>query len=224
MKDLINTLTQAEFFGEFPEEDRAALAEQAVSRELQAGEYLCHQGDDWPHVAFLAEGAMDWVMLSVSGKEHILFSLTPNDVFWGHTIFDNKPMPAALKATKKSLTYRWNREDIIPVLNRHPETLWAVTAMLTDTMRKARDIIYGLAFQPVAGRLASLLLDRFSDPEDISVERDLTLNAIASRVASSPEVICRVLQQFQREGVVEVTRASITLHDRFALEKLVEPE
>jgi CRP-like cAMP-binding protein len=67
-------------------------------------------------------------------------------------------------------------------------------------------------------------LDRFSGPEDISVERDLTLNAIASRVASSPEVVCRVLQQFQREGVLEVTRASITLHDRIALEKVAEPE
>jgi len=94
--------------------------------------------------------------------------------------------------------------------------------MLTKTMRKAREIIYGLAFQPVAGRLASLLLDRFADPGDTSVERDLTLSAIASRVASSPEVVCRVLQQFQTEGVLEVTRATITLFDRGALEGLVE--
>ncbi len=224
MDELMNKLSEAEFFGKFPEEDRASLAKLALSRRLKAGEYSCHQGDYWPHVSLLAEGAMDWVMLSVSGKEHVLFSLTPNDVFWGHSIFDDKPMPASLKATKKTLIYRWDRDDIMPILYRHPETLWEITAMLTDTMRKARDIIYGLAFQPVAGRLATLLLDRFSGPEDISVERDLTLNAIASRVASSPEVVCRVLQQFQREGVLEVTRASITLHDRIALEKVAEPE
>jgi len=66
------------------------------------------------------------------------------------------------------------------------------------------------------------LLDRFSDPDDISVRRDLTLSAIASRVASSPEVVCRVLQQFQSDGVLEVTRATITLFDRTALENLVE--
>ncbi|MBT3320711.1 MAG: Crp/Fnr family transcriptional regulator [Anaerolineae bacterium] len=224
MDDLIKKLANAEFFGKFPESDRVALAKLALPRRLRAGEYSCFQGDLWPNVLFLAEGSLDWVMISVSGKEHVLFSLSPNDVFWGHSIFDDKPMPASLKATETSVVYRWEREAILPILYRHPETLWEVAGMLTGTMRKAREIIYGLAFQPVAGRLASLLLDRFSDPEDISVERDLTLNAIASRVASSPEVVCRVLHQFQAEGVLEVTRATITLHDRSALEDLMEPE
>ena len=224
MDDLIKKLANAEFFGKFPESDRVALAKLALPRRLRAGEYSCFQGDLWPNVLFLAEGSLDWVMVSVGGKEHILFSLSPNDVFWGHSIFDDKPMPASLKATENSTVYRWEREAILPILYRHPETLWEVAGMLTGTMRKAREIIYGLAFQPVAGRLATLLLDRFADPEDISVERDLTLNAIASRVASSPEVVCRVLHQFQAEGVLEVTRATITLHDRSALEDMMEPE
>ncbi len=224
MNDLTKKLANAEFFGKFPKSDRAELAKLAIPRRLQAGEYPCFQGNIWPNVLFLANGRLDWSMLSVAGKEHILFSLSPNDVFWGHSIFDDKPMPASLKATENSMIYRWEREAILPILYRHPETLWEVAGMLTGTMRKAREIIYGLAFQPVAGRLASLLLERFSDPDDISVERDLTLHAIASRVASSPEVVCRVLHQFQREGVLDVTRATITLHNRSALVDMIEPE
>lgn len=224
MDDLIKKLSKAEFFGKFPESDRAALAELAIPRRLHTGEYCCFQGDIWPNVLFLSKGKLDWSMLSVGGKEHVLFSLSPNDVFWGHSIFDDKPMPASLKATENSTIYRWERDAILPILYRHPETLWEVAGMLTGIMRKAREIIYGLAFQPVAGRMATLLLERFSDPNDTSVERDLTLGAIASRVASSPEVVCRILHQFQAEGVLEVTRATITLHDRLALEDMVEPE
>jgi CRP-like cAMP-binding protein len=223
MDDLIKKLSKAKFFGNFSEKDRTALAELAILRRLNIGEYACYQGDVWENVLFLAEGQLGWAMLSVGGKEHILFSVKPNEVFWGHSIFDDKPMPASLKATQKSTVYRWEREAILPILYRHPETLWEIAGMLTETMRRAREIIYGLAFQPVAGRMAALLLERFSDPNDISVERDLTLNAIASRVASSPEVVCRILHQFQSEGVLEVTRAIITLHDRAALEDLVEP-
>ncbi|MGC8001372.1 helix-turn-helix domain-containing protein, partial [Salmonella enterica] len=52
-------------------------------------------------------------------------------------------------------------------------------------------------------------------------QRDLTLDQIASMVASSPEVICRTLYQFQRDGMLQITRASITLRDRTALERLV---
>jgi len=66
------------------------------------------------------------------------------------------------------------------------------------------------------------LLERFSAPADKSVQRDLTLSAIAARVAASPEVVCRILHQFQSDGVLEVTRATITLFDREALEGLVE--
>jgi hypothetical protein len=54
------------------------------------------------------------------------------------------------------------------------------------------------------------------------MERDLTLNDIAAIVASSPEVVCRLLHQFQADGILEVTRAHITLHDLQALETLVE--
>jgi hypothetical protein len=43
-------------------------------------------------------------------------------------------------------------------------------------------------------------------------------------IATSPEVVCRTLYQFQRDGVLQVTRASIILHDRAALERLVGAE
>ncbi len=224
MNDLIKKLTKAEFFGKFSKSDRIELAELAIPRRLESGEYLCFQGDIWSNVIFLSEGNLDWVMVSAGGKEHVLFSLSPDDIFWGHSIFDDEPMPASLKATKNSIVYRWERETILPILYRHPETLWEIAGMLTGTMRIAREVIYGLVFQPVAGRLATLLLERFSDPTDVSVERDLTLGAIAARVASSPEVVCRILHQFQKKGILDVTRATITLHDRLALEDMVEPE
>ncbi len=39
-------------------------------------------------------------------------------------------------------------------------------------------------------------------------------------MASSPEVVCRTLYHFQRDGMLQAPRASITLHDRAALERL----
>ena len=50
----------------------------------------------------------------------------------------------------------------------------------------------------------------------------MTLSEMAARVAASPEVVCRLLHQFQADGVVEITRASITLLKREALERFRE--
>jgi len=87
-------------------------------------------------------------------------------------------------------------------------------------IRKRRETISDLAFQPVTARLAKLLLDQIPASEP-SGQRDLTLPQIASMVASSPEVVCRSLYQLQRVGMLQITRASITLQDRAALERLV---
>jgi CRP-like cAMP-binding protein len=72
----------------------------------------------------------------------------------------------------------------------------------------------------VTGRLAKLLLERIPE-EETSALRDLTLDQIASMVATSPEVVCRTLYSLQRTGLLKVTRASITLNDRAGLERLV---
>jgi CRP-like cAMP-binding protein len=222
MKGLSAQFAQNNVFRELSDQDRQSLAKAGVKRSFAPGQYLCHQGELWPKVVFVVSGRLRWTMLAVSGKEHILFTVEHGQAFWGHSLFDDQPMPASLMAALATQVYLWPREVILPILFRNPKALWELTKMQVDTMRKAREIIYGLAFKPVAGRLAKFLLDRSSENEPI--QRDLTLSEIAAMLASSQEVVCRLLYQFQEDGLLEVSRASITLHNRKALETLIESE
>ncbi len=222
MDNFTQHLSRAEVFNKLPVAECTELAKLAGRRRLKNGEFLFHEGDVWPNVIFLASGQLRWAMLSAGGREYVLFTVKPGDVFWGHSIFDDQPMPASLMAMKPSTVYIWPREVILPALDRNPSAMWEITKVLVRTMRAAREIIYGLAFHPVAGRLATLLLDRFPSQKDVAIERDMTLSDIATRVASSPEVVCRLLQQFHSDGLLEITRAKITLRDRAALEHLIE--
>ncbi|MBE0410920.1 MAG: Crp/Fnr family transcriptional regulator [Anaerolineales bacterium] len=222
MPNLTNDLSQAEFISALPENEQQELFKQALSRKLEVGEFLCHQGDIWPKVIFLGSGQLRWSILSITGREFVLFLVDAGRVFWGHSIFDDQPMPASLMATKQSWVYLWPREIILPILYRNPKAMWEITKTLTSTMRRAREIIYGLAFQPVACRLAKYLLGRFELEDDPNIERDITLGELASRLATSQEVVCRVLYQFQSEGILEVNRASISIQDLTALNRLVE--
>lgn len=222
MKNKVLQLSHIQVFEKLPETEIETLLRSARRRILQPGDFLCHQGDVWPHVIYLDYGELRWVMLAASGREHVLFTVQEKHAFWGHSLFDEQPMPASLLATKETETYSWSREVIYPVLMRHPQAMWEITQMHVGMMRRAREIIYGLAFQPVATRLASLLLESFYKHGDASMERDLTLSEIATMVASSPEVICRVLHRFQADGILNVTRARITLHNRKALVRLVD--
>ena len=214
----INLFHQARVIRLLPDEERANLFKEAISRKIEKGEYLTHQGDIWPYLLFVSSGQIQWAMLATSGKEHVLFNVEVGQSFWGHSIFDDGEMPASLYAIKKSEVLLWERETILRYLRRYPDAMWETTKILTTIMRQAREIIYNLAFQPVAGRLATLLLDQYFSSSS-QIERNFTLNELASRVAATPEVVCRLLYQFQEDGVLSVTRASIEVHDREALEK-----
>ena len=222
MKTLVAELAKNEVFSKVKQEDLEFLAQSSISRTLRDGEYLGHQGDDWPKVTFVESGEISWALASPTGKERILFTIKKGEDFWAHPIFDGKPMPASLYAIGDTKIRLWSKEEILPVIHRNPDALWAVTCRLIGVMRHAREIIYGLAFQPVSARLSQLILDRFHDSNDPLAERDLTLDQIAAMISSTPQVVCRVMYQFQEEGLVELSRATIKLLDPKGLKKISE--
>lgn len=220
MAGLINELSELEVFTHFPTEVLSQLAEYSLSKKLSAGEYLCRQGEVWPYVIFIDEGHLNWSMISSGGKEHQLFKVKRGEVFWAHSFFDDQSMPASLSAQGQSLVYIWSRDRILPLLMKYPGAMWDIPKKLTSTMRSAREIIYGLAFQPVASRLAGYILDNLESSGQDSFTRDMTLEEIAKVLATSAEVVCRLLYQFQTDGILKITRTQISLEDQLALEKL----
>ena len=223
MQDLVNLLNNADVLGKFSISQRQRLVSLAVRHTLKRGEYLYWQGDLWSNVFFIAAGRMQSVIYSSDGRSFVVSAWEEGSDFWGHSLFDGEPMPSTMEAVQDSVIYTWDGEDVLQILFESPDAIRALLRRKTQMIRKRRETISDLAFQPVTGRLAKLLLERVPASE-VSADRDLTLDQIASMVASSPEVVCRTLYQLQKNGLLQVTRASITLHDRDALKRLVGSE
>ncbi|KAA3644170.1 MAG: Crp/Fnr family transcriptional regulator [Chloroflexi bacterium] len=218
--DVQHALGKLEVFNQVSRKDLESLTDKSFQKSLKKGEFICHQGDVWPNALFVLRGELSWAMLSITGREQVLFTIRESEDFWGHSLFDNNPMPASLQAIDHTEVFVWPEEVLLPILYENPKAMWAITRKLVGIMRQAREVIYGLAFQPLTSRLAQLLLTRFGEEAQSPVERDLTLDQIAAMVNSTPEVVCRLMYQFQENGILEITRASIALHDRKSLAKL----
>ena len=175
MIHLAQRLMKVEVFRCLPEPLLTQVSRLATYRRLKTDEILCEQGEFWPNIILLTAGQLRWSLLALSGREQVLFHIEPGGAFWGHTFFDNQPMPGSLCAVRSAVAYQWSGEDLSPLLSQHPEALWDLVKMQARTMRKAREIIYGLAFQPVAGRLAKLLLERSQGQTAKPIERGLDL-------------------------------------------------
>lgn len=223
MSDLIRLLESAEVLGKFTDSQKQQLVSLAIRRLLKRDEALFWQGDDWSSVLLIATGRLRSVIHSLDGKSYVVSTWENGEEFWAHTLFDKEPMPSTLEAVQESVVYQWGGETVLHILFENPDAMRALLGRQVKMVRKRRETISDLAFQPVTSRLAKLLLERVPASET-SAQRDLTLDQIASMVATSPEVVCRTLYQLQRDGLLQVTRASITLHDRAALARLVGTE
>ena len=221
MNFLTKQLSGTEVFSHMTEMERLELARLATRKVLGKGDVLCFQGDNCEFVLYIASGTLRSVINTPDGREYIVSTWEAGEEFWSHTLLDGEPMPSTLEAIKATTVYQWPGETALEILLRNHTATRALIRRQTQLIRKRRENIYSLAFNPVASRLAKLVVDKFFNEEGPTVQRDLTLEDMAAMVATSPEVICRVLYQFQAEGLLSVNRASITLHNRDALEKLI---
>ena len=205
------------------EVERDLLAQQAIKRDLQAGETLAVQGDVWPYLFLVAQGEVDAVKVSSEGRNLLVTTFKEADLFWGLAFFqDEAPMLATLVANSQSRIYMWARQRIEPVFYEHGKMGWELCRLMVQRMQRASAIVEELAFQPVAGRLARLLLDHFKNAGDTTIARQLTLDEMAARIGTTREMVCRVLYRFADKNLIDVKRTEFLLTDKVGLGRIAE--
>jgi CRP/FNR family transcriptional regulator len=203
------------------ERERERLFGQSLARELQKGEMLALQGDVWPYLFLVGKGQINAAKASSEGRSLLVATFGAGELFWGPAFFQEGAMlPATLEAHERTHLYIWSRQDLEPLLLAHGRVLWALCSLMIERMERASTVVEGLAFQPVAGRLARLLVSFSAGREAEPIARSLTLDEIASRIGTTREVVCRFLHRFADEGLIDITRTEFVVHDQGRLEEL----
>jgi len=221
MKTLEQWLGTHPVFAALGERERELLVGQSLAREFQTGEVLALQGDVWPCLFLVGKGRIDAVKASSQGRSLLVTNFGAGDLFWGPAFFqEGAPLPATLEARGRTRVYVWLRQSIESLLLAHGSILWELCCLMVQRMQRASAVVEELAFQPVAGRLARLLVAFSAGREEESIPRSLTLDEIASRVVPTREVACRFLHRFAEEGLIDITRSEFVVHDQRRLEEL----
>lgn len=214
MTDLEKLMAHNAIFCLLDVSQKEAAIRHAFQHRYQKGAYIGFHGDVWPYLFMVTQGQVDGLKESHEGRQLIVVSLHPGNIFWGLAFFnDNAANPVSLRAAADTEIFRWSRADLVPVLQQQPEALWQLCQQMTRYMEQASQIVEGLAFQPVAGRLARLLLDQFSDSGKKSMDRNLTLDQLAAKIGTTREQVCRALYQFSDRDLIHITRTEFTLID-----------
>ncbi len=200
-----------------------ALEKNAEFHRYRAGEWIVQYGDIWPFFFLIKVGEVTAVKESFEGRSLILTTLHAGDVFWGLAFFiEDAPMPASLRAVQDTELVLWSRGDLMPLFLRNGRLSWELSCLMIRRVQLASEIVEKLAFHPVAGRLARLLLDQSEKTEPGVLPRDLTLDGMAARIGTTREVVSRFLHRFANDGIINITRTEFSITDHQKLEDLAQ--
>ena len=223
MEELERLLQANTVFVSLSPSELKELARLARGRAYQKDERVILRGEVWPYLFLVGEGGMDAVKESPEGRNLLVTTFPAGEVFWGLAFFqDGAPMPVTLEAREASKLHLWSREAVTPIFERNGRVGWELCRLMAGRMQRASAILEEMAFQPVAGRLARLLLDHFELAGDAAISRHLTLDEMAARIGSTREMVCRALYSFSDKNLIEVTRTEFVLTNRDGLARLLD--
>jgi CRP-like cAMP-binding protein len=221
--DYLQALSRSIIFTHYSEDQIRNLIALGVTRKFSAGEWIVYQGDVWPYLFFVASGEVIAVKESLEGRRLILETIGEQEIFWGLAFFlEDEPMPASLRADQACSLILWSQERLSPWVLRDGKLSWELSRLALRRVLRASSIVDDLAFQPVAGRLAKLLVERFGERQQERVNRNMTLEEMAAHIGTTREVVCRILQRFANQGLIDITRTEFVFTDRDGLAQLAQ--
>jgi CRP-like cAMP-binding protein len=207
-------------FAALDETTLASILAAGNLREYRRGSFITLTGDVWPYLFLVVAGRVSAFKESREGRSLLISTFEAGDIFWGIAFFhEQATMPVSLEARQASQLYLWQREHLLPFFLSNGRIPWELCRQMVNQMLRASDIVEGLAFQPVAGRVAQFLLDQTSPEQSVS-PRHLTLDEMAAHIGTTREMVCRYLHSFSDEGLINITRTEYFITDRQGLQRL----
>lgn len=207
-------LEENPLFSELTKGEIQQLIDLSICRSYPADQWITHYGSDWPYLFLVEQGQLIALKESPEGRSLVVMVLEKEDVFWGVGFFkEGMGMPVALVADQPARLRLWSREQLVPFLRKHGQLTWSLSQLMVERMLRASQILEEIAFQPVAGRLAHLLLTQFEEQTGETLTRDLTLDEMAARIGTTREMVCRQLYKLADEGMIQINRTELKITD-----------
>lgn len=128
-------------------------------------------------------------------------------------------MPASLRVFEDGVIYQWRKDDLMPLIESNGKFSWNLSQLVVSRIQYVSEVLETMTFQPIAVRLARLLMGISESEKQKSIERSLTLDEMAARIGSTREMVCRLLYKFSDEGLIRITRTEFTITNYENLEK-----
>lgn len=213
-------------FSNLTEEELSQLAQIVRERKFDRNQVIFYEGDLGGSLYVIVSGTVKIVIMADDGREHILGLLDEGNFFGEISLIDGEPRSATAIALDKVNIVMISRDDFVRLLRENPEISLKIMQTLCDRLRRTDKHVETLAFLSAPGRVAQVLLnwaENHAPGQDkaIDIPHKMTRQEFASIAGTSRETLTRVLMDFQDDGLIQLEKNKILVHDRKQLREKV---
>lgn len=227
MQSSTDILKNIPFFAGLSDDQQQLLAEVVVMARYRKNQVLFVEGEPSQSLYFVCQGRVKVYKVAVDGREQILHVLGDGEPIAVVPFLDGGPYPANAEVIEDSKLALIRFADFENIAMAHPAILVRMLRLLAKRMRASQEEITALSLQNVTERLARRLLDlcdRHGKLVEGGIQIDLSLSRreLGSWIGASRETTTRLLQQFQREGVIAIGGNHVLVKKPFILQSWSE--
>ncbi|HEV2011505.1 MAG TPA: Crp/Fnr family transcriptional regulator [Candidatus Limnocylindria bacterium] len=214
--DIADFLSESPLFACLGAQDRLALASKMRPRQFARDEVVFHRDDPAGQVFLITSGTVKVSVPDEQGHEVVVALERGGDVFGELALFDEGSRSATVTALTETHTLVLASQDFISTLERNPDAMRRMLALLVKTVRHSTGHVEDLVFLDLPGRVAKCLLDLADASGGEQV--DLTQEDLAGFVGATRVSVNRVLADLEDRGAIKIGRRNIQLKDRALLQ------
>ena len=216
MTDPFQLIRTAKFFKGLSETTCKRLAEMSRRRTIEKRELLFTEGARGGAIYLLTQGSIQLVKTNLDGKETVIKTVKPGELFAEVILFEKPNYPVTAIARTPSEVIELPRAGFLNLLHDE-EFRNDFMAMLMAKQRYLAERIQQLTAMDVEERFTEFLRDHYGEKKTISP--DLAKKDIASAIGATPETFSRLLQKLEKRGEFswkgKVITASVAFWDSF---------
>ena len=220
-QNIANIIRAVSYFSRLDDPALQLLARSAIRREYVAGQIILLEGEPCAGLSIVESGWLKAIKIGFDGREQVLHTLSPGDVFNAISVFTDAPNQATVTALEPSRVWLIRREVLLRMMEEHPPLARQVVQDLAGRVMHLVRMVEDLSLRPVEARLARFLLEQ-AEGEAVQRRRWATQAEMAARLGTVPDVVNRALRKLAEGGLIHVERRQIRILDKEGLRNIAQ--
>jgi CRP/FNR family transcriptional regulator len=212
----IELLRKIALFASLTSDELHGIRDKIVIKNFKKNEIILQEENTNEFMYMILDGEAKVVQTTDAGKEIIITVHQTGDFFGELSLIDGKTSPAAVRATRNSMTAIISKNDFYALLLSQNKVLENLLQIFCSRLRESIKKIQLLTFNDAAQRIKMLFL-MLSESHGEKIDEGTILKVklihqdIADMTGLTRETVTRVLDKLQKGGEIKIKKDKFIL-------------